>query len=219
MQATPELYSGSSGVVLFLLELARATGEKEHLEEASLGADALATGLPARADPAEGATGLYTGVAGIGTVLERAARDTGSEKHREGARRCRDLIHAAAEARGAGVEWGATTDIVAGAAGTGLYLLERARLADDPASRELALRAGLRLAEVGLPEKGGKKWRMEPTFARLMPNFSHGTAGVVYFLATLYRETRRPELLAAALEGGRYLLAIAETGGRTARGA
>lgn len=213
MQATPDLYSGNAGAVLFHLELARATGDEAHLREAWLGADALAASLPPRLQVDQGEAGLYSGFAGIGAVLERTARDTGSEEHREAARRCRDSIHAAAQARGAGVEWGETTDIVAGAAGTGLYLLERARLAGDPASRELALRAGLRLAELGIPEKGGKKWRMNPATPRLMPNFSHGTAGVVYFLATLYRETRRPEILAAALAGGAYLRAIAETGG------
>jgi lantibiotic modifying enzyme len=51
-----------------------------------------------------------------------------------------------------------------------------------------------------------------------VPNFSDGTAGVVYFLATLYRETRRPELPAAALEGGKYLRAIAETSGANDEG-
>ncbi len=44
-----------------------------------------------------------------------------------------------------------------------------------------------------------------------MPNFSHGTAGIAYFLATLYRETHQREFLAAATEGGRYLQSIAVT--------
>ena len=32
---------------------------------------------------------------------------------------------------------------------------------------------------------------MSPRFDRLMPNFSHGTAGIVDFLASLYLETKR----------------------------
>ena len=36
---TPNLYTGSAGIVLFLLELARATGDKAHREEAGAGAD------------------------------------------------------------------------------------------------------------------------------------------------------------------------------------
>jgi lantibiotic modifying enzyme len=52
---------------------------------------------------------------------------------------------------------------------------------------------------------------MNPSFARLMPNFSHGTAGISYFLATLYRETRTREFLDAALAGAKYLQSVAKT--------
>jgi lantibiotic modifying enzyme len=212
---TPNLYTGSSGIVLFLLELARATGDKAHREEAAAGADALIASLPAKADPEQAETGLYTGVAGIGFVLNRVFKETGDEKYRKAAVRCRDLIHAAAQPAGAGVQWGVVTDIIAGASGTGLYLLDVARAMDDTASRDLAVRAGLRLIELGIPDAGGRKWRMDPTFERLMPNFSHGTAGVAYYLATLHRETGRQEFLDAALAGARYLQSIATTEGDT----
>jgi lantibiotic modifying enzyme len=56
-------------------------------------------------------------------------------------------------------------------------------------------------------------WAMDPKFPRLMPNFSHGTAGVAYFLATLARETARREFLDAALLGARYLQTVATTNG------
>jgi lantibiotic modifying enzyme len=212
---TPNLYTGSSGVVLFLLELARATGDKTYREEAVAGADALIASLPAKADPEQAETGLYTGVAGIGFVLNRVFKETGDEKYRKAAVRCRDLIHAAAQPAGAGIQWGVVTDIIAGASGTGLYLLDVARAMDDSASRDLAVRAGLRLVELGIPDAGGRKWRMDPTFERLMPNFSHGTAGVAYYLATLHRETGRQEFLDAALAGARYLQSIATTEGDT----
>jgi lantibiotic modifying enzyme len=54
---------------------------------------------------------------------------------------------------------------------------------------------------------------MDPDFPRLMPNFSHGTAGIAYFLAELYKETKKREFLDAALSGARYLLSIANTEG------
>jgi lantibiotic modifying enzyme len=44
-----------------------------------------------------------------------------------------------------------------------------------------------------------------------MPNFSHGTAGIAYFLATLYQETGKREFLNAALAGAGYLREIANT--------
>lgn len=212
MSSSTDLYSGTSGVVLFLLELARATGDKSWREEAAAGADYLISTLQPGQDP-----GLYTGIAGIGFVLRRVYRETGNPAYRAGAARCRDLIHAAAKTEGAGVSWSEDTDIVSGAAGTGLALLAAARETDDPASRELAAKAGLRLIELGIPEAGGLKWRfrMPPATEndRLMPNFSHGTAGIAYFLATLARETGGKELLNAALAGARYLQAVANTAG------
>lgn len=213
MISTPDLYSGTSGIVLFLLELARATGDKAWREEASAGASYLIATLPERLDPTLGQTGLYTGAAGIGFTLHRVYKETGDEKYLKAALRCRDLIHAAAQPAGAGVQWGDVTDIIGGAAGTGLYLLHAAREMDNPASRDLAVRAGLRLVELGIPEAGGLKWRMDPEFKRLMPNFSHGTAGIAYFLATLHRETGRKEFLDAARAGARYLQSVASTQG------
>ncbi len=216
LDMAPNLYSGSAGVVLFLLELARATGDKAHREEAEAGANALIAGLPGevRIDRAE--NGLYTGVAGIGFTLFRVYQETGNDLYRKGVLRCRDLIHTAAKPAGAnaaGIQWGEVTDVIAGSAGTGLYLLYMARSTDDAVSRELASKVGLRLIEIGIPEGGGRKWRMDPAFERLMPNFSHGTAGVSYFLATLHRETGRQEFLDAALAGARYLQSIADTRG------
>jgi lantibiotic modifying enzyme len=212
LSTSTDLYSGTPGVVLFLLELARVTGDKTWREEAAAGADYLIASLQAGED-----TGLYTGIAGIGFVLSRVYRETGNPAYRAGAGRCRDLIHAAAKPAGAGVAWGEGTDIIAGAAGTGLALLAASRETHDPASRELAAKAGLRLIELGIPEAGGLKWRfrMPPgsETERLMPNFSHGTAGIAYFLATLARETGRKEFLDAALAGARYLQAVANTAG------
>lgn len=213
LSSSSDLYSGGAGVVLFLLEMARATGDPAYQKEAMRGADALIRGLPPATDPSLAEDGLYTGVAGIGFALERVYEDTGEAAYRKGADRCRDLIHASARPAGAGVEWGEVTDIISGDAGTGLYLLQRAQAADDPASLELAARAGRRLIELGIPEAGGLKWRMAPSYDKLMPNFSHGTAGVAYFLASLHLATKRQEFLDAALAGARYLKAVADTAG------
>jgi lantibiotic modifying enzyme len=52
---------------------------------------------------------------------------------------------------------------------------------------------------------------MDPSFPRVMPNFSHGTAGIAYFLATLFKATKEPRFLDAAYAGARYLRAVAKT--------
>jgi lantibiotic modifying enzyme len=51
---------------------------------------------------------------------------------------------------------------------------------------------------------------LNPIFPRLMPNFSHGTSGIAYFLATLYQETKQKEFLGASLNAAYYLVAIAK---------
>ncbi|HJR61378.1 MAG TPA: lanthionine synthetase LanC family protein [Vicinamibacterales bacterium] len=202
------LYSGSPGVVLFQLELHHATAESEYLQTAKAGADELIARL---GDDKQ--TGLYTGIAGIGFTLGEVHRATGDPKYRDAMAAVVGTLKARAVTTGAGVQWSEVTDIIGGAAGTGLFLLHAGRYLQDPDARRLASRAADRLIEVAIPEHGGLKWHMEPKFARLMPNFSHGTAGIAYFLARVYEETGERKYLDASLAGAKYLQAIAKTEG------
>ena len=205
---SPSLYAGTPGVVLFFLELARATGDRSYLDDAARGAETVL----AAADGAQGA-GLWEGLAGSAFVLQETAKATGDRRFADGARRVTDTIVRRAKTAGAGVEWSDTTDIIAGSAGTGLFLLHAAREFQRPALAQLAARAGLRLIELARKDNAGLKWAMDPTFPRLMPNFSHGTAGIAYFLAALYEETRDRRFLDAAVAGARYLQTVAKTDG------
>lgn len=202
------LYSGSPGVVLFMLELHHATKDSAYLADARAGADELIARLAS-----EQQTGLYTGIAGVGFTLGEVHRATGDRTYRDGMAAVVRTLKDRAQPAGAGVQWSAVTDIIGGNAGTGLFLLHAAAYLGDPAARSLAARAADRLIEAGIPEHGGLKWMMEPSFARLMPNFSHGTAGIAYFLARVYEETKDRKYLDASLAGARYLQAIAKTDG------
>lgn len=203
------LYGGSAGVVLFFIEAHHATGDRRYLVDARSGADELLARLPDTIQ--ENTSGLYTGVAGSGFVLLEIARATGDDKYRAGAGRCVDLLAGAARRVGNGVEWGAVTDIIGGGAGIGLFLLRAADALSRSDARDLAVAAGRRLIDLGRPADGGIKWAMSPEYPRLMPNFSHGTAGIGYFLATLYRDTGDRAFLDAALGAARYLTAVANT--------
>jgi lantibiotic modifying enzyme len=202
------LYSGVPGVVLFFLEAHRSTGDDSYLKEAQRGADHLLAELPHEKE-----TGLYVGLAGIGFALEETYKVTRADKYRDGARHCLQGLKDRARKVGRGVEWGDVTDVISGNAGTGLFLLYAARELGDESARELAVQAGRRLIELGRPAAGGLKWAMDSKFPRLMPNFSHGTAGVAYFLTSLYGETRDKEFLDAARAGAKYLQATAKTDG------
>ena len=202
------LYAGASGVVLFFIEVSRSTGDSSFLKDARAGADHLLAALAAEKDP-----GLYTGVAGIGFALAEAFKATGDARYKDGAVRCARLLEERAKKAGKGIEWSDTTDIISGGAGIGLFLLYAARELNEPSLRALAIQDGNRLIELSRSETAGIKWAMSPGFARLMPNFSHGTAGIAYFLATLYRETRKREFLDAALAGAKYLQAVSKNDG------
>jgi lantibiotic modifying enzyme len=204
------LYAGTPGVILFFLEAYYATGKKHYLDIACKGADHLLTKIPEQSGK-EVDYGLYTGVSGIGFVLEEVFRATGDKKYRKGVNQCLDLIGKYAKKVGSGIEWGeGWSDIISGTAGTGLFLLYIAERMKKPGPVKLAAAAGRRLIQLAKPEKGGLKWKSHPERKYSMPNFSHGTAGIAYFLATLYTHTRKKEFLDAALAGAKYLLAIAE---------
>jgi lantibiotic modifying enzyme len=202
------LYAGTPGVVLFLLELHRATGQAEYLEDARKGADHLLAVL----DKTTG-EGLYTGIAGIGFTLGEVFRSTKDEKYAAGVRKVVARLEASATARGNGAAWSPVNDIIGGTAGAGLFLLHASRTVPSPEALALATRAGRQLLASGIAEQGGTKWQMSPDFQRLMPNFSHGTAGIAYFLSELYRATKDRAFLDGALSGARYLKAVAQTEG------
>jgi lantibiotic modifying enzyme len=209
------LYYGTPGVALFFTALAEATGDERHRRLAARAGHTLLEHLDD--EPLE--AGLYTGLAGIGATLLELWRATGDERYRGGALAVVERLRRSARAAGAsgGVEWNDSTDVVSGSAGIGLFLLTAAERAGSAPARELALAAGRRLVELAQPAPGGLRWSMSPGFPRTMPNFSHGTAGVAYFLATLHRDAETAGatdrvFLDAALGGARHLTTIADRG-------
>jgi lantibiotic modifying enzyme len=207
-----DLYNGFPGVILFHLELFHATGDHAWLDEAKAGADALAARLP-ELDGAK-AAGLYDGLAGAAFVLEETHRASGDGRYRDAAKSAIAMIHAQAQKTANGASWSgasAANDVISGTAGIGLFLLWADRTIGDPASRTLALLAGRHLLDAGTPSNGGMKWNVSPDTKNLYPNFSHGTAGVAFFLATLLQATGDRSFMAAALSGARYLESVANT--------
>ncbi|MFI5310668.1 MAG: lanthionine synthetase LanC family protein [Gemmatimonadales bacterium] len=207
------LYSGTPGVILFHLELHGATGEKRFLDEAVRGAAELATVVPAAGTRVRDA-GFYEGVAGHMFTLHAVAKASGRADVLDAAKRAaRSLAASADQAPGGGVRWNIVTDIIAGSAGIGLALLAARELLGDEATA-LARKTGDALLPRAEPMGEGKKrWMMDETFPREMPNFSHGTAGVAYFLATLSAQGGERTHLEAARDGARYLRSIAAPSG------
>ena len=209
-----DLYNGMPGVVLFYLELYHATGDEQWLDEAKRGANELEAQLPSLAAAKD--AGLYTGLGGAVFVLEETHRASTAGRYRDAARKALEMIHTLAQKTSSGASWtgpSGTNDIISGTAGIGLLLLWADHTMDDAPSRTLALAAGRQLLGAGIADKGGTKWAVGPGIPKLYPNFSHGTAGVAFFLATLLKATGDNSFMAASLSGAKYLEDVADTGG------
>ena len=201
-----DLYNGMPGVVLFYLELFHRTGDASWLTHARAGADELAAHLEPMAQAEN--CGLYTGLAGAAFVLEETHRAAGEGKYRDAAQRAVDAIHAKTQSW---TDARSATDVISGTAGIGLFLLWADRRVPDGRNRSSAIAAGKRLIDAAQPEHGGLKWAVAPNVKNQYPNFSHGAAGVSYFLASLYQMTGDRAYLDAALAGAKYLEAVANT--------
>ena len=206
------IYSGTPGVILFLLELHHATGKDAYLRDAEAGGHNLLNavaggpGTPQLPD-----WGLYTGLAGVAYTLAEVHRVGRDPEIAEGAGTLIRRVMDDARPLGKGVAWyagdpeSASYDIIGGSAGIGLTLLYVHEQTGAPEGLAMATEAGRALIERGRKAEGGLKWPMSEAYPRLRPNFSHGTAGVAYFLARLFEVTGDERFLAPAESGARYL--------------
>lgn len=202
-----DYYNGMPGVVCFFANLYGATGDARWRERAQRGGEHLLVTVEESLDRV--GDGLYTGLAGVAaTFMALDAQNVGPEWN-DNARKMASLLVRRAKSAGAGVEWSTSNDIISGTAGIGLFLLHAGRKWNDKASLDTALRAGRRLIAMGQPAEGGLMWFPAGASGRNYPNFSHGTSGVAYFLATLAEHSKDATFLDAARAGAGYLDAVA----------
>lgn len=235
--APPEqlgLYSGNAGVVLFLLQLAKATGDSTYLEQAKSGADFLASHWKEVADakpdgPLRSPFSFYSGLSGIAFSLTETWKATGDVRFRDAALDVNEYFVKSAKPAKGGVTWTNTPALGAGDTGILLYLLYAASAFQDDSYRKLAVQAGDNILSMAQEDKrGGLRWIGVPAASlpgvpkdTYFPNFELGTAGVAYGLARLYNETLHSEpkaarFLDAAKQGALHLQRIATVKGDSA---
>lgn len=205
--STTELYSGNSGVLLFYLELYAATGDNKYADVAIRTADHIASTLPASCDA--NSVGLYTGQSGLIYALHRAYTFFQKEDHRVAMNTALDSL--ATFVRAHREDPTMANDIVYGWAGIGLTFLYAEKEQLRPDAGELAREVGKILLERQVAVESGMRWPMfmaDTARGFYMPGFSHGTAGVAYFLARLYDHTGDKELLSASVGAAKHLLSI-----------
>ena len=192
----PELYSGTSGVALFLAELYAATGDPD-IRRTALGAIRQALSQVSALRPPVH-LGLYTGWTGIAFVATRVGALLEEEATLYGAtRRLLATVRKDRQQR--------ELDLLSGSAGTVAALVA---LNDDLGQAPLldfAARLGEELLDSAEKTEHGYSW---PSIAfphqRNLTGFSHGTAGMAYALLELSRATGEPRFADAAEQAFRY---------------
>jgi lantibiotic modifying enzyme len=192
------LYAGISGLapVLAEIRLHRTLTAGERTLAAGIAARlrAMAT---RRVEPS-----LYDGLSGDVTALRLL--EPGSEQ--AALARLADLKTRAGWNTTLEVEPGSTepvTDLIQGTAGVVLTAV----WAGGEHAAGIAATGGDALLHVAEQAGDGLDWRMLPGYRASTPNFSHGTAGVASALAMAGTALGRPDFVAAARRGARYLLA------------
>jgi lantibiotic modifying enzyme len=206
------LYHGTAGIVVFLLELAAATGDTAYEERAVHAGRELVDVVN---EKSWASVSFATGWAGYAFVFHELAKRTDDPRFVAAASTCVARLLSQSSELGAGIGWiepmpfsditGFTGDreiydLSVGAAGAGLALIALSHV-------ELALRVGERLLEVGERTPEGRRWGLmsEIPFPFTAPNFAHGGAGVGYFFARLGESTGDQRFLDAAIEAASYV--------------
>lgn len=208
-----DLASGAAGKVVFFSALYEASGNEDYLRQARRGADFLVDVLK---DPAQLAgnprrASLYTGVSGIGVALLNVQRQAPDDKYEMALLRVLDLLSEWSIAADRGVHWSEQyNDLIYGDAGTALFLAQVAQQTGNADALALARRGAHFLLSEAHIDDGTRYWRFRRDKEFNLPNFSHGTAGVVYVLATIAELTDDQELIEGAMTGFEYVRSIAE---------
>ena len=218
------LYHGTAGIIVFLLELADATGDSSYATRAVEAGWGL---LDVVERKTWASVAFATGWTGYAFALNELALRTDDRAFASGSQRCIDQLVLQSAVLGRGIGWiepmpfaditgfsgdREIYDLSVGAAGSGIAILSFAAKVPSGVVRtgfvERAGAIGERLLEVGETTPDGIRWGLmsDIPFPFTAPNFAHGGAGVGYFLARLFDVTGDRRFLDAATEAARYVV-------------
>jgi len=218
-----DLGTGVAGKIVFFVALYNATGDSTYLEEAMAGGEYLRRRLaPPDAFTGDRRASLYAGLSGALVAFRHLAsvdpEARGDADLRYAVSRMRALAAVEAIERqlldwavvdGGEVYWSPTfNDLLFGDAGTVLALSAPSGLAGISGQSQ-ARSGALRLAERLTMADDGGYWPFRRDRDFNLPNFSHGTAGVAFVLATAADQWNDEALVDAATAGADYLASIA----------
>ncbi len=195
-ELNPSLYSGTSGVVLALIEAQRHFRDDRYGDAALRAARSIAAAVGTWEFDS-----LYLGLAGMAVALRAVHEvlgDAAAGRAAEGA--CERV-----RARFDGMRWGEQFELIGGNAGIALGALA----AGDT---ELALLAVTPYLHTTEPTANGVTWETRAGRAARLHHISHGTLGVVCALAAVGAATGRADLVELAVAGAKDVAARDEAG-------
>lgn len=185
---TFDFYDGSAGVTYFLLKAYQALGREEYLQAARRSLDHIRN--EARQDQHglyfnDSVNGVFQGNAGPGYLFLYAHHVTGDKRDLDTAEAIARRIVAVPQTMAT-----SSPDIISGAAGTGLFLLAMDEATGDSRYLEGARNLGDFLLERAETRGAGATWKLTAEgHEYYFVGFSHGPAGIGYYLDRLYRRT------------------------------
>jgi len=206
-----DLASGVAGKVVFFSALHKATGKTDYLELALGGADYLPSVLddPTSFDGNTRRASLYSGIAGIGVALVPLQHH--NAKYQRAVTQIVERLQEWSIETSAGLNWSDDfNDLIYGDAGTALFLSYVAEQTGDERARDMAAQGARFLLSQAQDAAQGSYWLFRRSKLFNLPNFSHGTAGVAYVLATVGSLVDDEALLEGASQGFDYIRSIAE---------
>jgi type 2 lantibiotic biosynthesis protein LanM len=194
-----DLYSGTSGVALFLAEAFKQTGEPLFREAAKGGARHALSRLAEM--PAPTRIGFYTGQTGIGYALTRIGELIDEQEFVD---RGLQVVEALAEVE----PDERATDVLGGSAGAIPALLQLRKKYGREPLLELARRHGEFLLGAARKTQGGWSWNTLSISAEQrkqdLNGFSHGAAGISWALLELWKATGEERFRVASEQGFAY---------------
>jgi lantibiotic modifying enzyme len=218
-----DLYYGSPGIITLFSELYDITAKEEYYQYAVGGADwlieeAIPEGggykWPEREDLALYYTGLYVGATGTGNVFLDLYEILSDSTYLDYATGAADWLISIAVFEGQSkCKWPSSqyatdycTDIIYGASGIGLFLLRLYDITGNQEYLNYAEYTGNWLVGEAIAAGSGYKWAVSNQCPYIYTGFSHGTAGIGYYLSELYEHTNDMEYLEYAEGAGQYLI-------------
>jgi lantibiotic modifying enzyme len=207
-----DLADGVAGQVWFFSELYSVSRDSRDLAAVREGAEMLMREIERQGSvpPMDGETTLYRGVPSAAIALRAAHRATNEPRYGAAYRSIANDLARRARTGATSASWSDSLDVLFGDAGTGLFLLEAGRELRDTTLVNTAVAVARTLAQRGIAEHGGLTWRRMTNSRFILPNFSHGAAGIGLFLSAAGRTAYDPALDSAAMAASRYLVAVGQ---------